>query len=270
MVRDSKDIKLVAIDLDGTLYNTKSQISKRNLAALRRCLDYGIKIIITTAKTVYTVRNLITELGLKDPQVASAGAAIISSDLEVIYTRKIPLKAYSKAIKLARQYEVGVCTSCVDGFVYIENDDPSLKDIWESGERPKKTDSLLDRNVAGNALLLTFAVQPGNIFSKVAIEALGPEIKLRRAWDHWLTGCSLYAGKMGALKKILSFTGIRRSNAMAIGDSESDLGMISLAGFGVAMGNASKALKDSADYIVSDNDNDGVAEAIELFVFNGR
>ena len=86
----------------------------------------------------------------------------------------------------------------------------------------------------------------------------------------FLAGCNKNAGKMGALKKIMTGLKINSRDIMAIGDSESDLGMISFAGIGVAMGNASKVLKANADFTVSDNDNDGVAEAIERFVFNGR
>jgi hydroxymethylpyrimidine pyrophosphatase-like HAD family hydrolase len=63
---------------------------------------------------------------------------------------------------------------------------------------------------------------------------------------------------------------INSMDILAIGDSESDLGMIKLAGIGVAMGNASNVLKANAEFTVSDNDNDGVAEAIERFVFGGR
>jgi Cof subfamily protein (haloacid dehalogenase superfamily) len=263
-------INLVAIDLDGTLYDSKSRISEANRKAIYKCLDNNVKVIITTAKTVYTVRNLITELGLKDPQIASAGSAIIGSNLEIIYTRKIPVQPYIKAIKLARKYKVGICTSCINGNVYVEDNDPSLNDIWESGEIPTMCESLLESQITNNALLITFAVHAKNSFNEEVENLLGSEIKLRRAGQNWLTAYSLFAGKMGALKKILSMTGIKKKNVLALGDSESDVGMLSLAGIGVAMGNAADKLKEAADYIVSDNDSDGVAEAIERFVFNNR
>jgi len=75
------------------------------------------------------------------------------------------------------------------------------------------------------------------------------------------------AGKASALKKILKILKTGSKDIMAIGDSESDLGMIKLAGIGVAMGNASEVIKTAADFIVKDNDHDGVSEAIEKFCF---
>jgi len=70
------------------------------------------------------------------------------------------------------------------------------------------------------------------------------------------------------LKKILEKTNIKRTETMAIGDSEVDLGIIKYAGIGVAMSNAPDYIKDEADYVTKSNDEDGVAEAIEKFALD--
>lgn len=64
-------IKLIAIDLDGTLLNSKSQISIENKKAILKCLNNNIKVVLTTGKTIYSVGKIIKELGLKDLQIAS-------------------------------------------------------------------------------------------------------------------------------------------------------------------------------------------------------
>jgi len=269
-IKSDRAIKLVAIDLDGTLFNSASKITDKNLEAIHKCLKSGIKVIITTAKTVYWVKKLIVELGLQDPQIASAGSVIIDRNLTPVYIKKIPVKAYRKAVKLARQYGAGFGASCLDGFVYYEKENKYLDYIWETGEQPKHTDNLLNPEIANQVLLITATVNEDDPFNNAAIECVGDAIKLRRGGPYFLAGCNKNAGKMGALKKIMASLKINSRNIMAIGDSESDLGMIKLAGIGVAMGNASEVLKVNADFTVSDNDNDGVAEAIERFVFNGR
>jgi hydroxymethylpyrimidine pyrophosphatase-like HAD family hydrolase len=76
--------------------------------------------------------------------------------------------------------------------------------------------------------------------------------------------------KRFALKKILAKYGIMSKEVLAIGDSYTDISMISEAGIGVAMGNSVEELKKAADFIVSDNDSDGVAIAIEKFVFQNK
>jgi len=269
-IESDKAIKLVAIDLDGTLLNSGSKITDRNMESIHKCLKSGIKVIITTAKTVYWVKKLILELGLQDPQIASAGSVIIDKDLKPVYIKKIPVKAYRKAVRLARQYDVGFGASCLDGFVYYEKANKYLDYIWETGEQPKRTDNLLKPEIASQVLLITATVNEDDPFNNAAIDCVGDTIKLRRGGPYFLAGCNKNAGKMGALKKILASLKIRSKNIMAIGDSESDLGMVKLAGIGIAMGNATKVLKANADFTVSDNDNDGVAEAIERFVFDGK
>jgi Cof subfamily protein (haloacid dehalogenase superfamily) len=263
-------IELIATDLDGTLFNSESKITDRNLEAIHKCLGSGVKVIITTAKTVYWVKKLILELGLLDPQIASAGAAIIDKDLIPVYVKKIPVKDYRKAVRLARQYGAGFGASCLDGFVYYEKENKLLDYIWDTGEQPKYTDNLLKPEIANQVLLITATVNEDEPFNNAVIDCVGDAIKFRRGGPYFLVGCNKNAGKMGALKKIMASLKINSRNIMAIGDSESDIGMIKLAGIGVAMGNASEVLKANADFIVSDNDNDGVAEAIERFVFNGR
>jgi len=64
-------IKLVAIDLDGTLLNSKSKIASGNRKAIQKCLGSGIKVIISTGKSICTVGRIINELNLVDPQIAS-------------------------------------------------------------------------------------------------------------------------------------------------------------------------------------------------------
>ena len=259
-------IKLVAIDLDGTLFDSNSNISDKNRQSILRCLENDIKVIITTAKTTYWVKKLITSLHLRDPQIASAGAAIIDSDLTPVYIKKIPIKYYKKMVMLARKYNIGFCSSCIDGYVYYESDNPYLKYVWETGEQPKLTGNLLDENIAKQVLLVTATVDENHIFNKVLLENFNGDLKIRRGGPYFLAACNKKAGKTSALLKILKILKISSRDILAIGDSESDLGIIKLAGIGVAMGNASEIIQVAADFIVKDNNNDGVSEAIEKFV----
>ena len=259
-------IKLVAIDLDGTLFDSSSNISSRNRNSILKCLKKGIRVIITTAKTPFWVKKLIKSLNLKDPQIASAGAAIIDCSLNAIYVRKIPVMHYKKMVKLARQFKVGFCASCLDGFVYFEDDNPALKFVWETGEQPKQVISLLAENIARQVLLVTATVDEDHVFNSVLKNSFGSKLKIRRGGPNFLAAYNKKAGKTAALKRILKILKVLPGDILAIGDSQSDLGMIKLAGKGIAMGNAPEAVKSAADYIASDNDSDGVAVAIEKFV----
>ncbi|MBN1299575.1 MAG: Cof-type HAD-IIB family hydrolase [Actinobacteria bacterium] len=259
-------IKLIAIDLDGTLFDSRSKISQKNINAIKDCLSMGVRVVITTAKTVYWVKKLIKSLGLKDPQIASAGAAIIDLSLMPVYIKKIPRTCFFKMVMLSRENSVGLGVSCLDGYVYYENENPSLKHIWDSKERPKYAPDLLDRKISEQVLLVTATVDPDDAFNEILVKELDAKVNIRRAGQYFLTAYNKNTGKTKALKKILKICGIRKNEVMAIGDSESDLGMINLASIGVAMGNAPENVKSAADFVSKDNDSDGVYEAIEKFV----
>lgn len=268
VLKTNSRIKLVAIDLDGTLFDSNSRISNANIAAIAECVNRKISVVITTAKTIYWVKKLIKSLNLKDPQIASSGAAILDRNLKPIYINKIPFQSYKKIVNLSRKYEVGLGVSCIDGFVYYEKENPYLEYIWITGELPRKVKNLLNKDIAGQVLLVTFTVNSEHFFNKILVNELGGEIEIKRAGEYFLVCHNKDTNKLNALKRILKILNIDRIDIMAIGDSESDIDIINFAGLGVAMGNSSVRVKKIADYIVSDNDNDGVAEAMNRFIFN--
>ena len=115
---------------------------------------------------------------------------------------------------------------------------------------------------------MTFTVDTGHLFNKIIVKELGKEVEIIRGGEYFLACHNKYTSKLSALKKILRILDIDKMDVIAIGDSESDIDIINFTGLGIAMGNASEAVKKNADFVVSDNDNDGVAEAINKFVLN--
>jgi len=256
----------VAIDLDGTLLDSRSIISEKNKDAIKGCLDLGIGIVITTAKSVHWVKGLTKRLSLKDPQISSSGAAIIDNTGKVISTRPIPQYLFKRLVSISRENDVGFGASCIDGFVYYEKQDQYLEYVWETGELPKKTADLCDDRISKQVLLIVYAIDKDHPVNKIVRDELGDELDIKRAGKYYLTGHNRHTSKLKALTQILKDKGIDSKNTMAIGDSESDMEIMKFAGIGVAMGNSPEQVKDAADLVVSDNDNDGVAEALERFV----
>lgn len=260
-------IKLIAIDLDGTLFNSKSQISKENKKAILKCLGNNVKVVLTTGKTIYSVGKIIKELGLKDLQIASGGTVIIDKELRPLVAITIPREAFIKVVNLARDWNKGVTVSNLDGFIYYEKSHPNFKYITETGEIMVKVNNLLDESIIKNSLLFTITVDENDDFNSLLPQNLDEDVKIKRGGPFFLNVLHRDAGKVAAIKKVLETYNIDKENTMSIGDSDSDLGIIQFAGFGVAMGNSTNKIKSAAKAVVSDNDNDGVAEAIYKYVF---
>jgi Cof subfamily protein (haloacid dehalogenase superfamily) len=266
LLEEKNKIKLVAIDLDGTLLDSRSIISDRNKNAIKKCLGLGISIVIATAKSVHWVKGLIKRLALKDPQISSSGAAIIGNNGQIISTKPIPQDLFKRLVTISRENDVGFGASCIDGFVYYERKDPYLEYVWETGELPKYSSDLCDDKISKQVLLIVYTVDKDHPVNEIVMEELGQKLEIKRAGTYYLTGHNRGTSKLIALKQILEDKDIDSSNTMAIGDSESDMEIMEFAGVGVAMGNSPEDVKDAADLIVSDNDNDGVAEALERLV----
>ena len=100
---------------------------------------------------------------------------------------------------------------------------------------------------------------------KVKLETL-PDVTITSSFDHNLEIGGATTSKAEALRQMGNLLGIDRSEMMAAGDSPNDMAMLKVAGVAVAVGNAKPELKEIADFIAPDHDDDGVAAAVEKYV----
>lgn len=263
-------VQLVAIDLDGTLYNSDSRVSSENRRAIAECLKRKIKVIITTGKTISSVSQVIDQLNLVDPQTVSGGSAIIDRDKKVLFKLNIPTDLANEVVLLTRKYNKGLALSADDGLLYYEKDHPGIDYIAKTGDKTVKVEDLTQEKIISRALVFTVTIDAQDEFNRIIEKELGQKLKFRRGGPIFLTAVNKSAGKAFALKKILEKFNIQPYQVAAIGDSENDLGMLNLAGIAIAMDNAPQAVKQIADHVVSDNDNHGVAEALYRYVLNGK
>ncbi len=261
-------IKIISIDLDGTLLGPDAKISKKNRDAVKECLKQGIKIVCNTGKTVKFVSTIISLLGLKDFQIASGGTVIMDCDSKPVFTFRIPEDIYRDIVNFQREINTGFVIHCLNGETYYEIGNDYFNNIVSSGEVIKKVPDLLDKNISSQALMFTYAgiINNDAYAYNELVRKFGQKLKIRRGGQHLADIFSNEGGKVNAIKRILGLYDMSRSNLMAIGDNENDIGILKFAGLGIAMGNSPESVKNEADSVVSDNGSDGVAEAIYKFV----
>jgi len=260
-------IKLIAVDLDGTLFNSESKISIKNKSALERCRDNGIKVVIASAKPAYSISKIITELGLDALHISYSGALIIDKDLKPVFELKMEPEVCRGIILAGRIWKKGITLGLDDGILYYEKEHLYNKIVIEVGDVIKKVKDLTAKNICSRGLMFSISAYENDSFEDFLKEKFkNCRIKIMMGSPFSLIINHSDTSKIFALKKILEIYGISPDEAMAIGDSYTDISMISEVGIGVAMGNAVPELKEAADFIVPDNDSDGVATAIEKFV----
>ncbi|GAO99439.1 Cof-type HAD-IIB family hydrolase [Fructobacillus ficulneus] len=270
-----KTIKLVSIDIDGTLYNDNREITPRVKAAIQKATAQGVQIVITTGRPETGVMKILNELDLigSDHYVITHNGGLVQSTdrQKTIHRAALPWAAFEQAQKFSEENGVYIQTESdsdaytidreINLFVSQENFVVSLPLTVK--------DTLAD--LQAQPFVKALAIGEKTFMDK--IQALVPEqlkkdANVVRSTPNNLEFMNNNASKGQALLALAAELGIDPADTMAIGDQENDLTMIEAAGIGVAMGNAIPDVKAIANEETTDNNHDGVGQAIERFVLN--
>lgn len=275
------DIKLITLDLDGTLLNSKKQLSQGNREALCQCCRKGIWIVPCTGRTVDGIPQHIKSI----PGVRYA----ITTNGAVIEDMKEKKPVDTRMLSWTRALEILSVIDCYDVMYdpYIDRrgitEPRFFNHLSHYGLTPELQELVRQtRDVYPNIIdyvkEVKKPVEKINLFFGSREKRQELRAVLEKQQDLLITSSlplnleinAPEANKGDALLRLASHLGINREQTMAIGDGENDISMIKNAGIGVAMGNGRKDLLSLADYITDTNDNDGVALAIRHYVFGNE
>jgi len=273
-------IKLLALDIDGTLLTTRGELTPRNSAAINRARQSGVQIVLLTGRRFSSARELVQRLGLDVPLVSHNGA--LTKNVETLET----LDYHPLDTEIARAI-IGIGREC--GADMICCDDPDglgkmvLEDVSEDNRSlhrylDKYRDSVVEvpdllEYVDHPPIQMMFSgcCDPMEEFAENLQAVMGERIQIfktrYRSVDLTiLDALSVTASKGSSLAMIARKHGFAREEVMAIGDNHNDLTMLRYAGLGVVMANAEDELKQAGFELTSSNEEDGVAEAIEKHI----
>ena len=269
-------IKLIALDLDGTLLTTDKRITARTRAAIEECEKRGIEIVPATGRAMRAVPAEILELPGVRYGIFTNGASVWDiREEKSIAAQYIDWQTALKAIEILERYPM-LYDLYIEGRGICEAQ--FLERLEEFGVPPENCRIIRSsRQPVPNliAYLKEFhpPVQKINlIFREKAVKA---EVRRELSQIDALSVPSSLpwnlevnaqgATKGGGLERLRAHLNISREETMAFGDGENDLPMLQAAGLGIAMENGADFLKKQADIITLTNDRDGVAAAIEQY-----
>jgi hydroxymethylpyrimidine pyrophosphatase-like HAD family hydrolase len=270
-------IKLLVIDIDGTLLNPEGKITPRTRAAVQAAQEAGIVVTLATARRYCNSAEIASELGLVGPIILYDGALIVRHpDATVLYSRSLQADIAQEAVELLVRH----------GVQPVVHPDGGLEEeIWTG---PAELDNLwIDAYFAASpermrrmpyARLCTGHPDPLRVVAfaaEEAIQGLIPGVSaLNCSWTNIKRGsyhtaelvvmdrgCSKASGA-SALAQSLD---ISLQEVMALGDNNNDVAMLSVVGWGVAMGQAPDNVKAAARAVTANNWEDGAAQAIERY-----
>ena len=272
-------IRLIAVDLDGTLLNASKQISIPTAVVLRRAQNrQGVLIVLASARPPRSVRPFYEQLDLQTPTINYNGALVFHPRTrEVMLHRPIPTRTARKAVQLARAMlpEVLVSVEVLDKWYTDHFDERFLaeEDFLTETARLCRPDVIAPietwLNQAVTKLLLLGKPQPLARVADAIVEQLSEEVSLVQTEDYLIQVAHTMASKAVALRAEAARLGVERQEVMAIGDNANDVGMLRWAGIGVAMANAHEQTLAAANYVTDSHEADGVARAVQKIVLEG-
>lgn len=243
------NIKLIALDMDGTLLTDDDQVSEANQLAIKKAQAKRVAVMLSTGRWLDRAYPFVEKLALNTPLITVNGGEIWSANNELLERQVHDPLIMEKMWKLGR--EVGVNMWIV-----------STEKVYNSGEYPN---DFADHEW----LKIGFSTQDLSKLDAIKAELNHYEgLELTNSLPTNIEVNPLGVNKANGLKRVCKELNITMDEVMAVGDSLNDIKMIEQAGLGVAMGNAQAKIKDVADYVTDTNNDDGVAKAIERFVLN--
>ena len=270
-------VKLIAFDLDGTLFDDRKQLPQENIAALRAAGDAGILLVPATGRILQGLPDQLLQLGLFRYFIFANGASVYDLDTETqLFSACIPPEL---AVRICEHMDtLPVLYDCYRGewgymtqwmyeaapdFFALEPEILKLvrrlrKPVPELKENIREVDVPLEK--------LQMYFRPEQMAERerqlLELPRLFPEIAATSSLKNNIEINSIKAGKGRALLELCAQLGIAPEDTVAFGDGLNDADMLEAAGYGAAMENAVDAVKQKADAVIENNNDAGVGKEI--------
>lgn len=262
------DVRLLALDLDGTLLDSAKLIDPETVDALKAACERGVHVVIASARPPRGVRHIYQQLCLTTWQINYNGALVWDEpQRRAVYHRPMPAAVVRQIIDLARDQfeEIGVHAEVMDRWF---TDRPLDHHVTETGKL-FQPDAIVcvDEFCTVPITKLMLMGEPTMLMKlePLLLTQFGRHVTIVSTDAHLMQIMDAKVGKATALKKIAVHHGIRRDQIMAVGDAPNDLGMLQFAGIAVAMENAHPVVKREAVWVAPTNDERGVLAAMRKF-----
>ena len=269
-------IKLIAIDLDGTLLDSDKKISNENIKAIQTATKAGIKIVICTGRPKSGVLPYFEKLGLNDEEyiIMNNGCTVYNTkDWELLNFAEVDSKELERLGQTILKHPQICLTVTGEKHYYAVCDEVPDLVQYDGGLVFDTVVSTSIEELKKSSEILFQAMFMGesehiDIFQAEQEMLLSEDFSVVRSQDYIFEVMPKGYTKATALEKLANRLGYSSEEIMAIGDAANDIEMLDFAYHSVAMGNASTAIQDSCRYVTTSNDHAGVAKAIYDYVLS--
>ena len=275
----SRTIRMIGVDLDGTLLNSEKQLTAYTREVLKKAIEQEVAVVVATGRPFSGVPDELKHFpGMRYAQTANGARILDMQKQKVVYENLLSGEIAEKVIDILKRHHA-IHEFFVDGVGYMNED--GLKNVYAYFEDPHMAEYLQSTRIPVKDVkekLQTMKCEVDKLQGifrnqkdkQEALEELNTlsGIVVTAAMDNNLEINKEGTNKGLGLLQLGKSLGISREEIMACGDGGNDVEMLKEVGFAIAMANAYDPVKTAADFVTVSNDEDGVAKAIERFVLN--
>lgn len=272
--------RLIALDIDGTLLNSKRELSDATVAAVRHATDRGVLVTVCTGRSLSSTVPVAQSLPLNAPYVLNNGALIYDVPVQrARYARHLSAPLAMESVRVFRSlgfHPIVYGPLPEVRYFYYDAFDPDNESFIDYAAQNADRVHLVDdvaEFLRQDVTCITVSERIERVKSREShIRAQLPAAEVVFEISPWdrryciITVMPDGVSKGSGLRGLAKLLGIDLSEVMAVGDNLNDLEMLAVAGLGVAMGNGAPETRERADYVTTSVDEDGVARAIERFI----
>lgn len=263
---DTSKIKMVVFDIDGTLIaEGEHKIVDSAVKSIHALHDKGYKVLVATGRAPYFIKPHVFEVIDSDYYVTINGQCVMDRNHKIIKRHNLEKADIVRLLDLCLKHDVALGVKCSSQIVCL-HDMAKFIQFYGHGEDP--AGRYMDAE--GNPDILD--QDPGmGLFLVGDVQKIIDRMDQFPQWDHaraFAWGMDLYdkdIHKSKGIEDVMEILGLSWEEVMVFGDADNDLRMISKAGIGIAMGNATENLKKTADHVTSDLRDDGIYKALKHF-----
>lgn len=260
-------IKLVATDIDGTIFIPEKEFTQKVRNCISRLCESGIKVVLVTGRMNAAAVRIAEDLGLKTPVVSYQGGLVIENG-KTLYERYLTEEQTERILNWAGVNGENIHINLYnDDVLYSETDCYEIQRYCNNlhTEHTVKKFSEIKKDKINKLLAIDYSNPERISRYEKELQNLFPDLYIVKSTPYFLEFSNPEASKKCAVEFLQNYWGLKKEEILTIGDQNNDIALLQAGGIKVAMGNATDELKEIADYITDSVYEDGFVSAMEKF-----
>ena len=261
------NIKLIAIDVDGTLVNSKKELTKENVEAIKYAVRRGVKVVISSGRPLSGIKQYEEPFEKDIPFITFNGAMVVKKDSNVVlYNKTIEYNEAYNILKYIYDNKINVVVWS-DSKLYVNVISDTTKSYgYKSGCDPILSFDIEKMCQDGVNKILLYGDNSDLLNYKNDISRISNKVNLEFSSPYYLEIFNIEASKGNAVKALCDYYGFNREEVVTIGDNFNDLSMLKFSKISVAMDNSPDEIKEMCTFVTKSNEESGVAYAIRMLI----